>query len=109
MDLFSTDPFSRTFRRTQVYRTALASGLTVAHNASSWHALFLFQGLARQTAYAGRCLAPAAGAAAGAAAGPPGKYVVRNHPLPLTTRQALEVRHNRQTGGGGGGAAGPGA
>ena len=93
------------------YSFSSTSDLTILHNASSWHALFLFHGYAREHAYADRCLAGMATAAAaseeddeyqGYYNGQGSKdgnrddgvqYIVRNHPLPLTTRQTLEIRY----------------
>ena len=60
--------------------------VTIAHNASSWHANFIFYGYARQEAYQDRCSID------GNDASVANRFVVRNHPLPLTTRQALEIR-----------------
>jgi hypothetical protein len=94
----------------ELYTFATQTSLTVAHNASSWHALWLFQGLARQERYRDHCLDPAVWSDDATAADDvaerfadddaraagrrrsPGRFVVRNHPLPLTTRQTLEVR-----------------
>ena len=105
----------------ETYNFITPSALSVAHNASSWHGLWLFQGLARQEQYRTQCLDPSkwgikdsddddgsfvasddvaeqyAGQESLKSGGKlthksPGRFVVRNHPLPLTTRQTLEVR-----------------
>jgi len=70
---------------TSVYKFDYVSpmDLTVLHNSSSWHALYMFHGFARQAAYADRCFETP---------NPSATYVVRNHPLPLTTGQVLEIR-----------------
>jgi hypothetical protein len=65
--------------------------LTVLHNASSWHALFLFGGYAKQEAYRDRCFNDDDGSD-DALDDDDVSYVVRNHPLPLTTKEALEIR-----------------
>jgi len=104
----------------ETYNFITPSTLSVAHNASSWHGLWLFQGLARQEQYRTQCLDPSVWGVNDAddddgtyvasddvaeqyandessndgkhTRKSPGRFVVRNHPLPLTTRQTLEVR-----------------
>ena len=92
--------------------------MSILHNTSSFHALWMFGGLVRQEEYREQCLDPdmwstranddSIAAVADDAATvfadddgvssdggkrrSPGRFVVRNHPLPLTTRQTLEIR-----------------
>lgn len=81
----------------EVYDFTLASptDLTILHNASAWHALFMFHGFAREAAYADRCFDvynDELYEQNNEKTKEKHSYVVRNHPLPLTTRQVLEIR-----------------
>ena len=51
------------FKGEKTYQFKTSADFTILHNASSWHALYLFHGYAREQAYADRCLVHPDGAA----------------------------------------------
>jgi hypothetical protein len=75
---------------TKLYDLSITSPFeaSVLHNATSWHALFMFQGYLKQTAYTDRCVDHSKLGSDSTFA----HYVARNHPLPLTTVQSLEIQ-----------------
>jgi ABC-type multidrug transport system ATPase subunit len=69
----------------QSYVFGLPSPYTIMHNSSSPHAIALYHGQLMESSF--RSCSPYAGIP-----DDPPQYLIKNHPLPLTRRQTLEIR-----------------